>query len=213
MNNNSTKKLKRSLLISVGLVSLASYLFTWLLDRSREAINPAFILAPAMASVMLGVVVFLIAIRAAKQPVGWIGPVFSVFGLLVFGLLSIVLLRPDLLPHHTVYDFIENRKVTERLVDPDLMNVYNWEIQGQERRVLFAHPSEKGTTALIFPVKIQPGMVFSTYLAMAPEVWTKEGDGVIFAPGRRPGGYSRYLQPLHRSQTPGAGPCLASSGG
>ncbi len=90
-------------------------------------------------------------------------------------------LRPDLLPSRTYYDLIANRQVTERLVDPALFKLERWEIMGEERDVLFVHPNTWGTITLVYPVKIRPGTVFEADLAMAPEAWHWEGDGVTFS--------------------------------
>ena len=90
-------------------------------------------------------------------------------------------LRPDLLPQHTTYDFIANRQVTERLVDPALLKVERWEILGEGRDVLFVHPAPSGSVALVYPVKIEPGTTFRAHLAVAPEAWSLEGDGLTFS--------------------------------
>ena len=81
-------------------------------------------------------------------------------GLAIYGAAAIWLLRPDLLPQRMQYDFIANRQVTERLVDPALFKVEQWEIQGQSREVLFAHPAASGSTALVYPVKVEPRTFF-----------------------------------------------------
>jgi hypothetical protein len=90
-------------------------------------------------------------------------------------------LRPSLLPQYISYDFVANRDVTERLVDPALLKVEQWEILGQERDVLFVHPAPSGSVALAYPVKIERGSTFQAKLAVAPEAWTLEGDGVTFS--------------------------------
>jgi hypothetical protein len=101
---------------------------------------------------------------------------------LVVGLgVGLWFLRPDLLPQRTYYDFVGNHQVTERLVDPALLKVERWEILGEEREVLFVHPAASGSVALVYPVRIEPGTTFRADLALAPEAWTQEGDGVTFS--------------------------------
>lgn len=101
---------------------------------------------------------------------------------LVVGLgLCLVLLRPGLLPQRTTYDLIANRQVTERLVDPALLKVERWQILGQEREVLFVHPAASGSVTLVYPVRIEPLTTFHADLALAPEAWALEGDGVTFS--------------------------------
>ena len=86
-------------------------------------------------------------------------------------------LRPILLPQDVYYDLVANRGVTERLVDPALLKVEQWEILDEGRDVLFVHPAPSGSTALVYPVKIEPATTFQADLAVAPEAWTLEGDG------------------------------------
>lgn len=133
----------------------------------------------------------------------------SLVGLLVvlaaYGLFSLWVLRPDLLPQHRYYDFIANRQVTERLVDPELFKVERWEIGAQVQEVLFVHPTAAGSTALVYPVKVEPGTTLRADLAMAPEAWAAEGDGVVFSVyvEDRAGMhlvYSRYVDAKHHEQ-------------
>jgi hypothetical protein len=101
---------------------------------------------------------------------------------LILGLgLFVWTLRPDLLPQRVYYDCIANRQVTERLVDPALLKVERWEILGEEHNVLFVHPPASGSVALVYPVRIEPRTTLRANLAMAPEAWTLEGDGVTFS--------------------------------
>jgi len=90
-------------------------------------------------------------------------------------------LRPTLLPQDIYYDLVANRAVTERLVDPALFKVEQWEILSQERDVLFVHPASSGSVALVYPVQIEPKTTFEAYLAVAPEAWSLPGDGVTFS--------------------------------
>jgi hypothetical protein len=94
---------------------------------------------------------------------------------------SVYLFRTEWFPQKVVYDFISNLSVTERLVDPALLKVESWDIQGEERQVLFVHPSSSGTTSLVYPTRIEPNTTFRSYLAMAPEAWFQAGDGVVFS--------------------------------
>jgi hypothetical protein len=118
---------------------------------------------------------------------------------------SLWALRPDLLPQQATYDFIAHRQVTERLVDPDLLKAERWEITGQEREVLFVHPTSSGSTALVYPVRVRPRTALHAHLAVAPEAWTKEGDGVTFSVYVEDEAgmhlvYGRYVDPKHHEQ-------------
>jgi hypothetical protein len=121
------------------------------------------------------------------------------------GLGMIWLFRPDLLPQRMTYDFIANRAVTERLVDPALFKVERWEILGKSEEVLFAHPAPSGSTALVYPMKIEPRTFFVSDLAMAPQAWSMAGDGVTFSVYLEDDAgikmlYSRYIDPKHQEQ-------------
>jgi hypothetical protein len=117
----------------------------------------------------------------------------------------VFVLRPDLLPQRSYYDLITNRHVTERLVDPALFKVERWDILGEEHDVLFVHPATSGSTALVYPVKIKPGTTLRAALAMAPQAWTAEGDGVTFSVFVEDEAgfhllYSQYIDPKHQQQ-------------
>jgi hypothetical protein len=62
-----------------------------------------------------------------------------------------------------------------------LLKIEKWDILDQERRVIYIHPASSGSTSLVYPVKIEPRTTFYAALAMAPEAWTAEGDGVVFS--------------------------------
>jgi hypothetical protein len=114
-------------------------------------------------------------------------------------------LRPDLLPQRTCYDLIDNLHVTARLVDPALLKVERWEILGTEQEVLFVHPARSGSVALVYPVKIKPGTTLRADLAVAPEAWAKEGDGMAYSVYVEDESgmhlvYSRYVDPKHHLQ-------------
>ncbi len=126
-------------------------------------------------------------------------------GLILYLWLSAWALRPDLLPRRAYYDFIANRQVTEQLVDPALLKVERWEILGQEREVLFVHPASSGNTTLVYPVRIEPRTTLLAHLAVAPEAWAAEGDGVTFSVYVEDEAgmhllYSRYVDPKHHQQ-------------
>jgi len=136
-------------------------------------------------------------------------PITSLFclaiGLPIYIYLSIWLLRPDLLPQRSYYDLIANRQVTERLVDPALLKIEQWEISGSEHTVLFIHPANSGSTTLVYPVKIEPQTTLRTLLAIAPEAWTAEGDGVTFSIYVEDDAgfhliFSQYVDPKHQQQ-------------
>ena len=95
--------------------------------------------------------------------------------------LSLWALRPDRLPQRVYYDFVANRQVTERMVDPALLKLDRWEILSREMRVIFTHPARTGSVALVYPVMIKPRTTFQAELAVAPEAWALEGDGVTFS--------------------------------
>lgn len=139
----------------------------------------------------------------------WPGFILRALGLLaglaVYAYASLWLIRPDLLPQRSYYDLIANRQVTERLVDPALMKVERWDISGREMEVLFVHPSSSGSTTLVYPLKIEPKTSFSTSLAMAPQAWAAEGDGVTFSVALEDEAgyhllYSQYIDPKHQQQ-------------
>lgn len=115
------------------------------------------------------------------------------------------LVRPDWLPRRAWYDFIEYRHVTMGLVDPDLIKVEQWEILGDSRQVLFVHPANTGTTTLVYPVMVRSGTYLTTALALAPEAWSGDGDGVVFSifveddAGMRLL-FSQYVDPKHQQQ-------------
>lgn len=140
-----------------------------------------------------------------RRPLFWlVGLILVVVGL-GLGFISLWTVRPDLLPQHAYYDFIVNRQVTERLVDPALLKVEQWEILGEEREVLFVHPASSGSVALVYPVHIEAGTTFQADLAVAPEAWALEGDGVTFSLYVEDDGgihlvYSRYVDPKHHQQ-------------
>ncbi len=119
--------------------------------------------------------------------------------------------RPDLaerqfhLPQSVVYDFIANHQVTERLVDPALFKVERWNIAGDERQVLFVHPAPGGSTALMYPIKVQSRVTFRTSIAVAPQAWAEGGDGVAFSVYVEDDAgfhllYSQYVDPKHQQQ-------------
>lgn len=121
------------------------------------------------------------------------------------GLSMVELFRPELLPQRMIYDFIANKGVTERLVDPALMKVEHWEILGKSEEVLFVHPSPSGSTALVYPMKIEARTYFVSDLAMAPQAWSMAGDGVTFSIFVEDDAgikmlYSRYVDPKHQQQ-------------
>ena len=126
-------------------------------------------------------------------------------GLVVYLYFSFWLLSPDLLPQHNYYDLISNHRVTERLVDPELLKVEQWEILGEEHELLFVHPGSSGSTALVYPVKIEPQTILRAYLAMAPESWSAEGDGVTYSIYVEDEAgfhmlFSQYIDPKHQQQ-------------
>jgi hypothetical protein len=134
----------------------------------------------------------------------WAAPLLALAALTIIGA-AVLLLRPDLLPQRTVYDLVANRQVTARLVDPALLKLEEWEIDGQTLAVLFVHPAISGSAALVYPVRIERATVLRADLAVAPEAWTEEGDGVVFSVYVEDTAgmhllYSRYVDPKHHQQ-------------
>ncbi|MBN1887637.1 MAG: hypothetical protein JW850_06590 [Thermoflexales bacterium] len=135
---------------------------------------------------------------------GWTGIRLAaqVLALPLYVLFLLWIWRPDWLPQRITYDFIANRHVTERLVDPALLKTDRWDILGQERDVLFVHPTAAGSTALVYPLKIEVHTTLRAELAVAPEAWTAEGDGVTFSVYVEDAAgmhlvYARYVDPKH----------------
>jgi hypothetical protein len=109
------------------------------------------------------------------------------------------------LPQQTTYDFVANRHVAERLVDPEFLKVERWQILDEEREVLFVHPAPSGSIALVYPVRVEPGTTFQADLAIAPEAWVLDGDGVTFSLFVEDDAgmqlvHSRYVDPKHHQQ-------------
>jgi len=126
-------------------------------------------------------------------------------GLVVYLYFSSWLLIPDLLPQYNYYGLISNHHVTERLVDPELLKVEQWEVLGEDHEVLFVHPGSSGSTALVYPVKIEPQTILRAYLAMAPGSWSAEGDGVTYSIYVEDEAgfhllFSQYIDPKHQQQ-------------
>ena len=143
--------------------------------------------------------------RRHRRYLHLLGLVGLLAGLGLYLWFSLWALHPDLLPQRAWYDFVANRQVAERLVDPALLKVERWEILDQEREVLFVHPAPSGSTALVYPVRIEPRTTLRAHLAMAPEAWAVEGDGVTFSVYVEDEAgmhllYSRYVDPKHHEQ-------------
>jgi len=90
-------------------------------------------------------------------------------------------------------------------VDPALLKVERWEILGEESEVLFMHPGSGGSTALVYPVMVEPASTMRAALALAPQAWSAQGDGVVFSVYVEDDAgmhlvYSRYVDPKHHQQ-------------
>ncbi len=196
----------RILTIQIGLTTCLSLaLAIGLSDR------PGRILLAFVAVTTLALYLWLLMMRRAwralwqRRYLNLVVLVGLLAGLGAYLWLALWALRPDLLPQRGYYDFIANRQVTERLVDPALLKVERWEIVGQEREVLFVHPTAAGSTALVYPVKVKPGLTLRAHVAMAPQAWTAEGDGVVFSIYVEDEAgihllHSRYVDPKHHQQ-------------
>jgi hypothetical protein len=196
--------------LMVLAVVLAATLASWLAGREGR-----FSLAFALITTALLYVWgwgFRWAWRAARRVrrqgrylVRLIALVILVAGGGLYTWLSVWALRPNLLPQQTYYDFIANRRVTERLVDPVLLKVERWEILGEGRDVLFVHPAPSGSVALVYPVRIEPATTLQVDLAVALEAWDLEGDGLTFSVYVEDDSgmhlvHSRYVDPKHHQQ-------------
>ena len=147
----------------------------------------------------------------------WLAGLAFLGAALGLGLYSLWILRPDLLPQQTTYDFVANRHVAERLVDPEFLKVERWQILDEEREVLFVHPAPSGSIALVYPVRVDPGTTFQAGLAVAPEAWVLDGDGVTFSLFVEDDAgmhlvYSRYVDPKHHQQDRGWVPMRVNLG-
>ena len=65
--------------------------------------------------------------------------------------------------------------------------------------------TSSGSTALVYPVRIRPRTALHAHLAVAPEAWAKEGDGVTFSVYVEDEAgmhlvYGRYVDPKHHEQ-------------
>ncbi len=186
----------------MALLSLA------LMGRLVEGEERLFLAAAAITAILAylwGVQLVRACAGLWKGPRrGWAGLRLAALALAmpIYAWLLLWSWRPDWLPQRITYDFIANRHVTERLVDPALLKVDRWDILGQERDVLFVHPTTAGSTALVYPLKIEPRTTLRAELAMAPEAWTAEGDGVTFSVYVEDAAgmhlvYARYVDPKH----------------
>ena len=196
----------RSIGAGIGLALLPSLAVALWLSGREGRISIAFVLITAAVLYLWGMELRR-TWRTLRQHryLYLFGLVALLIGLGVYVWFSLWTLRPDLLPQSTRYDFIANRGVTERLVNPDLLKVERWEIVGEEREVLFVHPGLSGSTALVYPVHIEPRTTLRAHLAVAPEAWVAEGDGVTFSVFVEDEAgmhllYSRYVDPKHHQQ-------------
>jgi len=194
-------------IIKLGFASLISFFLI------RWATGPNSSLAVAAAILTNLVIVFWLVLvglvlRSGDQKI-WVRKILTLFMLtlvlFIFLLGMVFVLRPNFFPQKLSYDFIANRAVTMRLVDETLVKVENWEINGIQKEVLFVHPSTSGTTTLVYPIKIPSGAVLVSDLALAPESWPSEGDGVTFLIYLENDSgihllYSRYVDPKHHQQ-------------
>jgi hypothetical protein len=186
----------------VFVVALAVGLAAWLAEEEgRTTLLFALVTTAAFILWGLGLTRAWRAVRRRRY-LHLISLVGLVAGMGLYLWLSLWALRPAVLPQRTDYDFIANLQVTERLVDPALLKVERWEILGREQEVLFVHPDPSGSTALVYPVKVEPRTALRVDLAVAPEAWTAEGDGVTFSVYVEDDAgihllYSRYVDPKH----------------
>lgn len=148
------------------------------------------------------------SLRSSPEGLRWLrlaGLTASVVALGIGLWFFIWALRPYLLPQREYYDFVANSHITERLVAPELLMGERWAVLGEWREVLFVHPASSGNVTLVYPVRIERASTFQADLAVAPEAWTLEGDGVTFSVFVEDDAgmqlvYSRYVDPKHHQQ-------------
>jgi hypothetical protein len=142
----------RYLIVLAAILAIA--MAGWLADQDGR-LSLAFVLVSAAVLYLWGWAFGWLwcATRGGRPRPRYLVRLIAVAILLAAGGLylsiSLWVLRPDLLPQRAYYNSIANRHVTERLVDPELLKVERWEILGQERHVLFVHPTPSGSVALI----------------------------------------------------------------
>jgi hypothetical protein len=84
----------------------------------------------------------------------------------------------------TVYDFNDNLQLAQRsapLLEGETVETRVWTIEEEPKRVLYQHPAFSGLSRLAYEVEIGRHVVLAFDVAMAPESWQLEGDGVAFA--------------------------------
>jgi len=84
----------------------------------------------------------------------------------------------------TAYDFIEHlseASLTDSTPEGEVIEAQTWIIADVSHRVLYQHPAFSGASRLAYTVGIGRGTILAFDVAMAPESWQLEGDGVAFA--------------------------------
>jgi len=84
----------------------------------------------------------------------------------------------------TVYDFNDYLRLAQRSTPPpegEAVETCVWTIEEKSKRVLYQHPAFSGLSRLSYEVWIGRNYVMAFDVAMAPESWQLEGDGVTFA--------------------------------
>jgi hypothetical protein len=105
------------------------------------------------------------------------------------------------------YSFIDSFSLaTHNSADPNLVGMRVWTVDGSTGRVLFAHPDlQSGHTRIEYTVDVPQDALVLSGVAMAPESWNQEGDGVQFSlyVEDEKGAhllFERYLDPKHNPQ-------------
>lgn len=83
-----------------------------------------------------------------------------------------------------VFDFIAHREQAQRtspIPEGEVVEVREWRIEDQPRRVLYHHPAFSGLSRVAYQVHVEDGTVLAFDLALDPESWELSGDGVTFS--------------------------------
>jgi hypothetical protein len=103
------------------------------------------------------------------------------------------------------YDFIDHLSESLRPTPPEegeRVELRLWTIEKITRRVIFQHPAYAGSSRITYQADVGREAKLAFDLAMAPESWTQEGDGVAFAvyivvDGITRQVFSTYIDPKH----------------
>lgn len=178
-----------------------------------------FILGYGIATIILLIAAFLSALLIAGLTLAGkmlsgrfvvaVGAALLALPFLAFGLAALydlnLSMNSSLRPPY--YDFAsELAKAKRSTDDPRLVDVREWAFSEGKRRVLYQHPDpESGYTRLEYQVDIPLSCILLSGIALAPESWRKEGDGVLFQLYLEDGQglhllFSRYIDPKNNPE-------------